>query len=212
MQQPQSAPIPPSTPVPPIAPATSRKPVSRVSKGFYLGSYIGCAVAEIVLGIIVGIAFFIAIFSTASVSSSTGDFESFTGPLAAGLGGVIIAIILLGLVEIYFYVIKSMLVYKAWKAIDDGKQSTTPGKAVGFLYIPFFNWYWWFPAIGGFPKDYNLYLDRYGIGAKKLSETLYMTVAILNVAAIVFPIAGTANLVLEGILVNNTCDAINSIA
>ncbi len=202
---------PPSAPVAPIEPMPSKKPAARVSKGFYLGSYIGCAVAEFVLAIIVGIAAVIAVFSTASVTTSNGDFESFTGPIWAGLGTVIVAVVLLGLIEIYFYVIKSMLVYKAWKAIDDGKQRTSPGKAVGFLYIPFFNFYWWFPAIWGFSKDYNAYLDRYGMNRKKLSEGLYLTVAILNVAALVFPITGTVNLILEGILVSNTCDAINSI-
>ncbi len=39
-------------------------------------------------------------------------------------------------------VFTAMLVYKLWDSIQDGTARTTPGKGVGFLFIPFFNFYW----------------------------------------------------------------------
>ena len=42
-----------------------------------------------------------------------------------------------------------------WAAIQDGYARTTPGKAIGFMFIPFFNIYWMFQAIWGYSKDYN---------------------------------------------------------
>jgi hypothetical protein len=38
--------------------------------------------------------------------------------------------------------------YRAWKCLQPGGLArTTPGKAIGFLFIPFFNLYWIFQAI-----------------------------------------------------------------
>jgi hypothetical protein len=66
--------------------------------------------------------------------------------------------------EIPFFVgmvLQYILVYKFWQVIQDGFARTTPGKAVGFLFIPFFNFYWWFVAFFGLSKDQNAYIDRH---------------------------------------------------
>jgi hypothetical protein len=39
--------------------------------------------------------------------------------------------------------------YRAWTAVPESCRSATPGQAVGFLFIPFFNLYWCFRAIPG---------------------------------------------------------------
>ncbi len=46
-------------------------------------------------------------------------------------------------------------IYRAWRLIQPGNVRTTPGKAVGFLFIPFFQIYWIFVAIVGLPKEWN---------------------------------------------------------
>ncbi|HUS68403.1 MAG TPA: hypothetical protein VMZ28_27905 [Kofleriaceae bacterium] len=56
-----------------------------------------------------------------------------------------------------------VLLYKAWAAIQDGHARTTPGKAVGFLFIPIFNIYWLFIAIGSWGKGFNAFAERQGI-------------------------------------------------
>lgn len=43
----------------------------------------------------------------------------------------------------------SILHYRCWKALPQQFRATTPGKAVGYLFIPFFNLYWSFIS---FPK------------------------------------------------------------
>jgi len=58
-------------------------------------------------------------------------------------------------------VLQYVLVYKLWQIVQDGFARTTPGKAVGFLFIPFFNFYWWFVAFFGLSKDQNVYIDRH---------------------------------------------------
>lgn len=45
--------------------------------------------------------------------------------------------------------------HRAWSLIQPGNVQVSPGKAIGFLFIPFFNIYWLFIAIGGLPKEWN---------------------------------------------------------
>jgi TRAP-type C4-dicarboxylate transport system permease small subunit len=54
-----------------------------------------------------------------------------------------------------------VFVYKLWKMIQDGYASTTPGKAIGFLFIPFFNYYWIFRAVFGLSTDMNAFINRH---------------------------------------------------
>jgi hypothetical protein len=54
-----------------------------------------------------------------------------------------------------------ILMYKFWKIIQDDYARTTPGKAVGFLFIPVFNFYWYFVAYVGLAKDQNKYIVRH---------------------------------------------------
>ena len=72
--------------------------------------------------------------------------------------------------------------HRAWRTIQDGCARTTPAKAVGFLFIPFFNLYWAFQMIWGFAKDYNAFCRRHEIdGAPHLPEGFFLTVTILGV-------------------------------
>ncbi len=43
----------------------------------------------------------------------------------------------------------SILHYSCWKALPEKYRATTPGRALGFLFIPLFNFYWFFVS---FPK------------------------------------------------------------
>jgi hypothetical protein len=43
----------------------------------------------------------------------------------------------------------SMMHYSCWKALPEKFRATTPGRALGFLFIPLFNFYWFFVS---FPK------------------------------------------------------------
>jgi hypothetical protein len=65
------------------------------------------------------------------------------------------------LVSIPAGVLVYIQVYRFWKLIQDGYAETTPGKAWGFLLIPFFNFYWVFKAFYGLSKNMNSFIDRH---------------------------------------------------
>ncbi|MGD2125640.1 MAG: hypothetical protein PVG99_06135 [Desulfobacteraceae bacterium] len=85
--------------------------------------------------------------------------------------------------------IKSILVYKMWAAIQDGHTRTSPGKAVGFLFIPYFNLYWVFRAFWGFAKDYNAFVSRYSIDVPKSPTGLFLAYCILTILLILVPVS-----------------------
>lgn len=83
------------------------------------------------------------------------------------------------LLSLYSVVIALVLLYKVWAAIQDGHARTTPGKAVGYMFIPFFQLYWVFQAYWGYAKDYNSYISRHDISTSRLPEGLFLAYCIL---------------------------------
>ena len=59
------------------------------------------------------------------------------------------------------------LLYKAWKAIQDGVTKITPGQAVGRLFIPLFNLFWLSKAVIGFADEYNRFAERHRVAARQ---------------------------------------------
>ena len=101
-----------------------------------------------------------------------------------------------------------VLIYKAWSAIQDGYARTTPGKAVGFLFIPLFNIYWLFVAIGSWGKEFNAFGSRRGVVGFRASEGLFVAhcvFAIIPILSIIALITGTSVIV-------QFCRGINAVA
>jgi hypothetical protein len=102
-----------------------------------------------------------------------------------------------------------------WGAIKDGHARTTPGKAVGFLFIPFFNIYWFFQVWAGFPTDYNRFVDRYKLPVTHLASEIYVAYSVLFLLSII-PFLGIlsviAILIITPIIAATTCDAVNRLA
>ena len=69
--------------------------------------------------------------------------------------------------------------YKCWKAIPAGFARLTPGKAVGYLFIPFFNFYWSFPSFYGLAQDCAGVAREKGLRGLKNLPALGLTYAIL---------------------------------
>lgn len=99
------------------------------------------------------------------------------GLLLMGLGGLSLVISM-----IFFFI----NLHRAWSCLAMGAPATTPGKAVGMLFIPFFNLYWMFVAIAGLPKDWNRIVASHENlkAAPKLSETVFLMYCI---GSLVFP-------------------------
>jgi len=118
-------------------------------------------------------------------------------------------------VMVPYLAVMSTLLYKAWAAIQDGHARTSPGRAVGFLFIPLFNVYWLFQVIWGFAQDYNRFRERHSIQGPKLPEWLFLGYTILLLVTPWVPIPTPLPLVLIVwffSVISSTCDAVNSVA
>jgi len=104
-----------------------------------------------------------------------------------GIGAIIFS-------SIYFLV----SLYRCWTVIQGEIARTTPGKAVGFLFIPLFNVYWVFVAIRGLAKDANAFCSR-----KENREISLISVG-LSTALCIIPIIPFVNyiaLILQTVLI-----------
>jgi hypothetical protein len=100
------------------------------------------------------------------------QYERFNGPWGVywdynGLGRALVALggvltALGGLSLVASVAIFAVFLYKVWDVVQDGRARATPERAVGFLFIPFFNLYWVFVAIHGLALDLDRALRRQG--------------------------------------------------
>jgi hypothetical protein len=181
--------------------------MKRLSKWFYLGSMVGGQVGGIIL-LTAGVVLLVVsgILTNYVLDLSHADMWT----LATS-----ILLILLGCAAILFgATIWYLLLYRAWSVIQDGNASTTPEKAVGFIFIPFFNFYWIFKVWYGFALDYNRYIERYALNAPKLGKSLFLAFCILFICSAVpllSYLAGLPFLAIFIITANKTIDAVNSL-
>lgn len=205
----------------------------KLSKGFILGSLLGGVILAAILYIaslamilteepFLGEPFLRALFLGESFPREPLLGEPFLGESFPGalfiivvLGTLLALFIVLGaFAAIYATVVMCIMVYKMWKAIQDGHARTTPGKAVGLMFVPFFNFYWVFQAYWGFSQDYNSYIERHSMATNRLPERLFLAYAILSVASLApftWMLASIPCLVIFIILVVKICDAVNAL-
>jgi hypothetical protein len=81
-------------------------------------------------------------------------------------------------------VLQYILLYRFWTVIQDGNARTTPGVAVGFCFIPFFNFYWLYVAWVGLAKDMNAYCSARNIQTPEVSESLALWWYILSLVGV----------------------------
>lgn len=108
------------------------------------------------------------------------------------------------------------VIYKMWASIADGLNTRmSPGKAIGFLFIPFYNLYWIIQVWNGFPEDYNRYIDDFSLSIPKISNIPYLVYAI-TVLLCIIPFLGILLALIAPIILMfvtaKTCDAVNNLA
>ena len=150
------------------------KRIKLISKSFYLGSIIGAGIPGAILSVI-GIL----------------QIEEDLGPIVVVLGLLLI---------VYASVIWLILLNKLWKTIEGEQARTTSGKAVGFLFIPFFNYYWIFQAIWGWAQDFNRFTTENKLSAPRVSEPIALTICILSLVSVI-PIVGFFTIIAVFVLV-----------
>jgi len=117
-------------------------------------------------------------FSVGAMAVTVSENDSLTGWL------VVTALVAL-VTSIIGVVFTLKILYRGWLAIQDEHARTTPEKAIGFLFIPVYNLYWIFVAWAGLAKNFNSFISRYNIPARRLSEGLFTTQCVLLIAGII---------------------------
>lgn len=82
---------------------------------------------------------------------------------------ILISAAVCGLISIAGSVLYVIWLYQAWDSVPKPYRSASPGQAVGFLFLPFFNFYWVFRAVPGLSASIRrammAYEKRYEGGA-----------------------------------------------
>lgn len=190
-----------STPVSAIedaASSLSNAGAVRLPKGLYVGT----------IAVTLGLAGVLSIMSITMMTTGTGMSR---GSDPSQLLSILAIAVLMAIIG---GIIMMTLVYKMWASIQDGYARTSPGKALGFMFIPLFNLYWAFQVFPGFAHDFNAFAARHSINAPHLPAGLFTTYVILCLLAAI-PVIGLflvpINFFVGLIMVSKICDAVNSI-
>jgi hypothetical protein len=182
-------------------------PSGQISKRFYQGTTLGAAILLIVGAIL-------SIMVLLNIPAGPQGSAIFVFGIFGG-----------GCLCIYVAVIFLIILYKAWNYLGEGHPRTTPGKAAGYLFIPFYNLYWVFQSVRGFIPDYNRYMVQSERRDFCLGSRLFTGFSILfdlSFALWAFPIpflnavlaalACVMLLIFAGLVIGKLCDAINYIS
>jgi hypothetical protein len=141
------------------------------------------------------------------------------------------------LLAIFSAVVIFILVYKMWAAIQGRGARTTAGRALGFMFIPLFNFYWLFQVYWGWTKDYNRIRESDNVELPSMPEGIALAVCILPILSMCLMFAGLIfggwksfseeaavnvgiqasmlvsliNVILMALLFNRICDGINAL-
>jgi hypothetical protein len=162
--------------------ATGRAPSGKSYPPFLVkkASFKLHLILQLIIPAIIFVVMFIAMAGAGASASVSPDGEP-SDAVAATLGasfmllvavlyGCLIAGSIVGLVHLY----------RAWYCLQPGGARATPGQAVGFLFIPFFNLYWYFIAYKGLADDWNRIMDSYEDlhGAPRFESGIFLAFAI----------------------------------
>jgi hypothetical protein len=86
---------------------------------------------------------------------------------------------LIGVLQLCAFGFFSLIVRRAWASIDGGAENLSPAKAQGFLWIPFFNFYWVFPALVSLATQTNAKADAAQNPAGRITRGFGLVIAVL---------------------------------
>jgi hypothetical protein len=218
--------FPPEAPAPAAAPAMVRSTTAASnfmrpgqSAGYATAPLAGQATAQVQGG-----------FRHPQIAAAS--FGLWAGSIAVGVLFVIIALvlmpqaaqkvetnpamsmILLGLLGVgvlcmvIAQILQLMTLHRNWKCLSLAGATVTPGAAVGFLFIPFFNLYWIFRAYYGLPQEWNRITAAHEETrlAPRMPEGLFLAYCITS---LIFP---PVALILGFPVMSSMCKSINFVA
>ena len=180
--------------------------MNKISKVFYVGSIYGCGFLSIII-----VVFGLFLLDVEFLKIKTNYF--YVPSLTAIPEAAIILFLGFGMM-IYSWVAWLFLVHRLWVVIQNGDVRTTPGRAVGFMFIPLWGWYWMYKTFWGWSVDCNHYIKRRGIIAPPVSEGVPLAYCILFTVSLIpvfTPIAFVAMFFLMVLWLNQSIDAANKI-
>ncbi len=140
-------------------------------------------------------------------------------PWIAGWWGLVMRdatrLVLSVLAAPFLTLVPLVFVYRIWKSIQSFGARTTPGKAVGLLFVPFFNLYWVFVAYWGFARDFNTAAQHHGLPVPRVSQGLALAICILGLLSVIplFGIfTGFVGWMLFLVFVWQVCTAVNALS
>jgi len=86
---------------------------------------------------------------------------------------------LLTVLQLCAFAFFTIIVRRGWASIDGGSIGMNPGKAQGFLWIPFFNFYWVFPSLVSLASQTNAKADAEQNPAGRITRGFGLVIAIL---------------------------------
>lgn len=106
---------------------------------------------------------------------------SANSPMTGAQKAGVVIMILGGICALIGTICGYIIVYRAWLAIQPGGARTTPGKAVGLLFIPLFHAYWIFVTFPCWANDWNRIRGSYGnlIAAPLVSYGIFLAFPIM---------------------------------
>lgn len=123
-----------------------------------------------------------------------GIAQSSGSSMTFGLLPLVFGVLLVGIASVYFF----MVLFRSWTLLEGSTAKMTPERAVGFLFIPFFNIYWIFRAIKDLADAMNEFIETNNLPVKKISVKLSLAASVafaLNAVAILGPISALGGLV-----------------
>ncbi|MEJ6579342.1 MAG: DUF4339 domain-containing protein [Akkermansiaceae bacterium] len=216
----------------PAPQGTTDYPIPFVKKTSF-GLYIGALLTPLLLGLIAFIIISLAASSDSADATSPSDLnqqhanagtpeeirladeqlkdagkpEYSNAEVGGGLAFMAL-MILAGASMMFAGIYAYIILFRAWYCLQPGGARTTPGAAVGFLFVPIYSLYWIFVAFGGWAKDWNRIRASYPNlrSTPVVSEGLFMTGVISTVTIIGIPVAMICFIIMH----KQMCDAINS--
>ncbi|MBK1831569.1 DUF4339 domain-containing protein [Verrucomicrobiaceae bacterium R5-34] len=179
--------------------------VKRTNYGLFIGTFL--------FGFILFMAGFVMMGLQDSSSYDAADPYGLNSSTTTSEPSVasIVLLIVGGLSLAFGGILGLVYLHRAWTVIQPGGATTTPGKSVGFLFIPLFNLYWYFIAYWKWSQDWNRVTASHSklVAAPKAKEGVFLAYPILNIVGSLVSIAGIAGLVMYFILMKQMCNAVN---
>tara|TARA_R110000850_G_scaffold14189_16_gene45506 strand:+ start:1661 stop:2530 length:870 start_codon:yes stop_codon:yes gene_type:complete len=175
----------------------------EVPERYRKGAKFGLLMTLLSLGVLCYAARFAGLVTIGDISSSASPEMP---ELSSKMGLLYLAAMTFAMVFLVSYSIVSLVyLHRVWSHIQElGTARTTPGKAIGFLFIPFFNLYWMFIAYSAWAEDFNKYSE--GMGADYVRRASPG----LGIAFCVLALLGLP--VLHPFLMAHICRSINEIS